>query len=125
MRATPFASIALAPMLLGACTTAPIAPGVPREMSRVVIAPYQSHDECVRLARGDRIDWRYESSEPLAFNIQYREDNAVLSPVVRDHSATDSGTFEAQVGSDYCLTWESGPPGAIIAYRVLLRPASR
>jgi hypothetical protein len=112
MRAARFACIALAP-------------GVPREVGRVVIAPYQSHDECMRLARGDRIDWRYESSEPLAFDIQYREDNAVLSPVVRDHSTADSGTFEAQVANDYCLTWESGPPGAIIAYRVLLRPAPR
>jgi hypothetical protein len=125
MRAAPFACIAFAVIPLGACTTPPIAPGVPREVGRVVIAPYQSHDECMRLARGDRIDWRYESSEPLAFNIQYREDNAVLSPVVREQSITDSGTFEAQIGSDYCLMWESGPPGAIIAYRVLLRPASR
>jgi hypothetical protein len=125
VRGASFARIALAVMPLCACTTAPIAPGVPREVGRVVIAPYQSHDECVRLARGDRIDWRYESSEPLAFNIQYRENNAVLSPVVRERSTADSGTFEAQLANDYCLTWESGAPGAIIGYRVLLRPAPR
>jgi hypothetical protein len=108
-----------------ACTTAPIVPGVPRAVARVVIAPYQSHDECVRLAQGDRLDWRYESTEPLAFNIQYREDQAVLSPVVREDSTTDSGMFEARLAQDYCLTWESGPAGAIISYRVLVRPPFR
>ena len=111
--------------LLSACTTPPIASGVPREVSRVVVAPYQSHDECVRLARGDRLDWRFESSEPLAFDIHYREGNAVLSPIVRDPSTTQSGTFEAQLEAVYCLTWEAGPPGAILGYRVLLRTVAR
>ena len=121
-RAVCGAALAVA---VAACVTAPVVPGVPRNVARVVIAPYQSHDECMRLAQGDRLDWRYESTEPLAFDIQYREDKAVLSPVVREHSTTDSGTFVARLAQDYCLTWESGPPGAIISYRVLVRPAPR
>jgi hypothetical protein len=48
---------------------------------------------------GRPADWRYESTEALAF-IQYREDQAVLSPVVREHSTTDSGTFEARLAQD-------------------------
>lgn len=121
-RAACGAALAVA---VAGCTTAPVAPGVPRDVGHVVIAPYQSHDECVRLEQGDRLDWRYESTEPLAFNIQYREGDAVLSPVVREQSTTDSGTFEARLPQRYCLTWESGPPGAIISYRVGLRPAPR
>ena len=123
-RPTAVCGAALA-VAAAACTTAPVVPGVPRDVARVVIAPYESHDECMRLALGDRLDWRYESSEPVAFNIQYRENQAVLSPVVREHSTTDSGTFEARLAQDYCLTWESGPPGALLSYRVLVRSASR
>src|SRR5436190_22749866 len=122
--ATAVCRAALA-LTAAACTTPPLVPGVPRDVTHVVIAPYESHDECMRLALGDRLDWRYESTEPLAFNIQYREAQAVLSPVVREHSTMDSGTFEARLAQDYCLTWESGPPGAIISYRVLVRPAAR
>jgi len=120
----PSAAVLLA-LGVANCTTPPIATGEPHVVDRVVVSPYQSHDECVRLARGDRLDWRYESSEPLAFNIHYREGNAELSPVVRERSTTDAGTFEARLDEDYCLTWESGPPGAIIGYRILLRPAAR
>jgi hypothetical protein len=117
------ARVAMFALPFAGCATPPIAAGVPRVVERLVITPYAIHEECVHLARGDRIDWRYESSAPLAFNIHYHEDNAVLSPVVRDESTADSGTFEARVTRDYCLTWESGPPGAIIGYRVLLRRA--
>ena len=111
---------ALAPSLC-ACTSDPIAPGVPQVVPRIVIAPYAMHEDCLRLAPGDRIDYRYESSAALDFNIHYHESNAVLAPVVRERSTADSGTFEASIEHDYCLTWEAGAPGAIIGYRVMLR----
>ena len=107
------------------CTTPPLAPGEPRIVERVVIAPYQLHDQCVRLETGDRLDWRYESSEPVAFNIHYREGNADMSPIVREHSMIEAGTFDARMPQAYCLTWEAGAAGAIIGYRMLLRPAAR
>lgn len=77
------------------------------------------------MARGDRLDWRYESSAPLAFEIHYREGGAVLAPVVRDAARSDSGTFEAHEPRQYCATWEAGAGGAVIGYRLLLRPAPR
>ena len=100
-----------------------IVAGVPRAVERLVVAPYAVHEACVRMAGGDRLDWRYESSAPLAFNIHDHEGGTVLAPVVRDASSADSGTFEARMAQDYCLMWEAGPAGAIIGYRVLLRSA--
>ena len=107
------------------CTTPPLTPGEARIVERAVIAPYQLHDQCMRLETGERLDWRYESSEPIAFNIHYREGIADMSPIVRDHSTIDAGTFEARSAQAYCLTWEAGAAGAIIGYRMLLRPAAR
>ena len=107
------------------CTTPPLTPGEPRIVERFVIAPFQQHDQCMRLEAGDRLDWRYESSEPIAFNIHYREGNADMSPIGRDHSTIDSGTFDARLPQTYCLTWEAGAGGAIIGYRMLLRKAAR
>jgi hypothetical protein len=112
----------LALALAGCATTSPDAP---REVHALGLAPYAQHQECRRLVPGDRLDYRFTSTAPLAFNIHYRDGNADLSPVVRERSTSDAGTFEAQFDEDYCLTWESGPPGAIIGYRILLRPAAR
>jgi len=64
-------AIALAPALaLTACATEPLTAGVPREVEHLVIAPYAHHEECVQLAEGDRLEWRYVSSAPLAFDIR-------------------------------------------------------
>ena len=100
-------------------------PGEVRTVDRIVIAPYEMHEQCVRLAAGERLDYRYESSAPLDFDIHYRDGNAVLAPLVREQSTNDTGSFEAPVARDYCLKWEAGPPGAILSYRVLVRRAPR
>jgi hypothetical protein len=115
----PLAAIAAA---LSACAGPAIVAGEPHVVPRAVIAPYAMQEQCARLAAGDRLDYRYDSSAPVDFDIHYHEDNATLAPVVREQSTSDSGTFEAHVARDYCLLWQAGPPGAIISYRIMLRP---
>lgn len=110
---------------LASCAAQPLAPGETRDVERLVIAPYEMHEECAQLAAGERLDWRYRSSAPLDFDIHYHEDGAVLSPVVREQSTGASGMFEAALARDYCLTWQAGAPGAIIGYRVVVRRVPR
>jgi len=105
---------------LACCTTAPLAPGEPRAVDRLVIAPYTLHEQCAELVVGERLDYRYQSSAPLDFDIRYREGNAVLSPIVRAHSTADSGIFTARVPARYCLDWQAGADGAMLAYRLLV-----
>jgi hypothetical protein len=104
-----------------ACAEPALVAGTPREAEGVVIAPYEAHEECAQLAAGERLDYRYRASEPLDFDIHYHEGNAILSPLVRERSTQDSGTFEAPSAQAYCLMWQAGPPGAIIGYRLLVR----
>ena len=106
---------------LFACATNPHVAGVPRTVEQRVIAPYAQHEDCLQLAAGARLEWRYESSAPLAFDIRYYEANAVLAPIVREHSLADNGVFEAAADRRYCLVWEAGAAGAIIGYRMLVR----
>lgn len=115
---TPLAIIAAA---LSACAGPAIVAGEPHVVPRAVIAPYAMQEECARLGAGDRLDYRYESSAPVDFDLHYHEDDAILAPVVRERSTSDSGTFEAHVARDYCLLWQAGPPGAILSYRIMLR----
>lgn len=118
------ATLAVA-LVIAACAEDPILPGTPRVVERLAIAPYASHQACLRLVRGDRLDWRYESSMPLGFEIHYQEGNAVLAPVVREHSTADSGTFDVREERTYCAYWEADAPGAILDYRLLLRRERR
>jgi hypothetical protein len=106
------------------CATPLLTPGEPLLVQHLKIAPYESHERCASVRVGDRLEYWYESSAPLHFDLRYREDNAVLAPVVRDGSTGDSGLFEARVPATYCLAWEAGAPGAILDYRVVLRASN-
>jgi len=103
------------------CAAPPLSPGEPRVVDRLEIAPYASQEECADLAAGARLDYRYHSSAPLDFDIRYRENQAVLSPIVRERSTGDSGIFEARIPARYCVHWQAGPAGAVIGYSVRVR----
>ena len=74
---------------------------------------------------GDRVDYDFSATLPVAFNIHYHEGNAVVAPVVREGARTDSGVFAPRLAQDYCLMWEAGPGGALLDYRLRLRVAAR
>lgn len=110
---------------LTACTGRMLVAGMERDAPRVVVAPYQSHELCARLAASERLDYRYTTSAPVTFSIAYREGSVVLMPVVQDRATSGSGIYEAPFPQRYCLGWEAGPPGAILSYRVIVRPRPR
>jgi hypothetical protein len=118
LRAAACAAVA---SVLAACATPALVPGEPRIVDRVVIAPYAAHEACAELAAGERLDYRWHSSAPIDFDIRYRENAAVLSPIVREQSTGDSGIFAALIPARYCLDWQAGAPGAIIGYHILLQ----
>src|SRR6185369_12976800 len=67
---------------LGGCATA-AAPG--RYDLKTVrnheMSPYVIHEECLKVAAGERIEYYFTSTFPINFNIHYHEANAVLMPI--------------------------------------------
>jgi hypothetical protein len=117
------AALSALPLLTG-CAATPVTADAPKSVAGLPLPPYESHDECVRLAPGDRLEYAFEASEPVAFDIRYREGAAVVAPIVREQSRTDAGVFIARIAREYCLMWEAGAAGAHIDYRLRLRPAA-
>jgi len=114
MRASP----ALAVVFVAACAHAPITLDAPRVASGLVLEPYGEHQECVVMGAGERIEFRFRSTVPVAFNIHYHDTNAVIEPVSRAAATDEAGDFTADALRTYCLTWEAGAEGSSIDYRV-------
>lgn len=91
----------------------------PRVVSGVAIAPYGIHQECLALASGERIGYRFNAQQPVAFNVHFHEGNTVIMPVDVKATIEESGDFTADRKQTYCLTWEAGPLGSMLEYRVL------
>ncbi len=111
-------------LLLAACATDTMKSGETRTVKDQVIAPFEFHEECMTLATGDRIDYRFESSTLLDFDIRYREGSALISTISRNDARGDSGVFLSPLVRRYCTHWQTGPQGAILDYQLRLLPAS-
>ena len=111
----------LACVALAACADTPLAPGEAKAVAKQDLAPYAIHEDCADLSPGDRLDYRFESTQPVKFNIHYHDGNMVVMPITRDDVTSDAGVFAPQIKQGYCLMWEAGAAGATIAYRMQVR----
>jgi hypothetical protein len=109
--------------LCGCAATLTAALG-PKVVTAHPVASYQVHEECFKLGERERVDYGFESTEPVDFNLHYHEGQAVVMPIAREKSRGDSGIYVARIAQDYCLMWEAGAAGALINYRIQIRRAT-
>lgn len=111
----------VATIVLAGCAT-PNAADAPKIVRGYPLPAYQIHEECLALKPGERVEYRFESTEPVDFNLHYHEGNAVVMPLLREKSREDAGVYSVRIAQDYCLMWEAGAAGAVLDYRVRVKP---
>lgn len=116
-------AVLLTALALVACAAEPILPGIPKVVGKLPIAPYERHEECLRLAAGDKLDYRFEAQLPVSFSIRYSDGATIVIPIAREGVLEDGGVFQPRIAHDYCLLWEAGQRGAIVDYRIRLQRA--
>jgi hypothetical protein len=112
---------AITALALGGCAALPLG-DAPKIVQGLPLPSYQIFEECFALKEGDRVEYRFESTEPVDFNLHYHEGGAVVMPVSHERSREAAGVYAVQIGEDYCLMWEAGAAGAVIDYRFRVRP---
>ena len=118
-------AVAIGPCWLIGCVATPVTADAPKSVTAMGLPPYEIREDCVRLTPGDRLDYTFDATEPVAFEIRYREGAVALAPIARGPARSDAGVFLASLAREYCLVWEAGPAGALVDYRLRLRPAAR
>jgi MYXO-CTERM domain-containing protein len=103
------------------CATAPPPAGAPIVVRGLALAGFGMHEDCLHAEVGDRIDYVFDSSEPVRFGLRYREGGAAVFPVELADTRGHSGVLAVRLARDYCLTWEAGAPGAVLDYRIRRR----
>jgi len=107
------------------CATESLLTDAPKAVTEFAIAPYEIHEECARLAAGDRIDYRFSAQAPVKFHLYYTEGITFVSPLSREDVQDFAGIFQVKLDKRYCLQWEAGQQGALLDYRIrLLRGAA-
>jgi hypothetical protein len=126
VRTLPAAAVSLvgaALLALAGCAGRAVDPDAPIVVQGLAIGPFATHAECLAATDGDRIDYTFDSSEPLRFGLRYREGGASVFPIEHDAIRAHAGVFAVLLPREYCLIWEAGRSGAIVDYRIRLRTA--
>lgn len=69
------------------------------------VAPGKFVEVCGKLARGAKVEWRFDSDAALDFNIHYHEGKETRFPARAAQLGTGQGTLDAPLDQDYCWMW--------------------
>ena len=72
---------------------------------RFELAPGKFAEACGQLPRGSAVQWRFNASMPLNFNVHYHEGKALNYPEKQNGSARADGTLRVAVDGAYCWMW--------------------
>jgi len=76
------------------------------------VAPTKFAEVCGPLKAGDAVQWRFDASQALDFNIHFHEGKAVHYPARADQTRELTGTLAVAVSQDYCWMWTNKSPVA-------------
>ena len=106
--------------LLGCATPPP--PGAWHERKEQPLRPAETHEACVRMQPGDRLEYAFSAQRAIDFDIHFHEGKAIVAPVTRENVASVKDAFDALDAHEYCMMWQSRPPGTLLNYRYRLLP---
>ncbi len=84
------------------------------------IAPKKFVEVCGKLAKGERVDWKFKSDGAVNFNIHYHVGKDVSYPEQRNAVDKGEGTLEVALDQDYCWMW-SNKGGAEVVLELKLQ----
>jgi hypothetical protein len=96
----------IAMTLITGCVTTEVKESGPYE-TNVVVPAHKAHEDCFKLADGQSLDFAFESSAALDFNLHCHEEGEILMPIDLKGVSAKSDTFVADRDQYWCLMWEN------------------
>jgi len=91
---------------LSASALAPV-PEAKSAAKPVTIKPGKIHEKCMVLNAAQTLEYQFNASAKVNFNLHYHKGEAVYYPLKTDRTLGETGSYEAQVREEFCLMWEN------------------
>ena len=88
---------------------------------RLSLAPGAFAELCGRLDKGQRVQWKFEASQGLDFNLHFHVGKRVHTPTRASQTRKMSGLLAAESAQDYCWMWTNPSAAAADLSAELLR----
>lgn len=92
---------------------------------RVAVGPGKFMELCGKLDAGTAVDWRFQASERVDFNIHYHEGDRVRTPAQANQRRSSAGVLHVASSRDYCWMWTNKTSAPVDVAVTLSRVVSR
>lgn len=89
------------------------------------IAPGKFVEICEKLPKGSAVDWQFNASAPVNFNVHFHQGKDVSFPEKQDSISERRGTLIAPSSEDYCWMWSNKGDAPSIVRVMLTKTASK
>ena len=107
----PMTNVALALLVatLGTFSTHAAPPEPPSKTAAkpVTIKPNKFFEKCVVLNAAQTLEYGFNTSAKVNFNLHYHKGDAVYYPIKEDRVNRMDSSYETSVREDFCMTWEN------------------
>ncbi len=86
---------------------APPVPPTKTPAKPVTIKSGKSFEKCVVLNAAQTLEYDFNSSAKINFNLHYRKGDAIYYPVKEDRVNRIDSSYETSVREEFCLGWEN------------------
>ena len=103
-------------VITGGCASLVVA-----DKTSETIKPSGIHEDCMELLSGQILEYSFEASKPVNFNVHYHEDQDVVYGITKDGVSGDKGTVHCEKKQYYCLMWTNPgaePVGLVYSYSI-------
>lgn len=108
LKVTTIAALAVAIATATVAThAAPPIPPTKTTAKPVIIKSGKSFEKCVVLNAAQTLEYGFNSSAKINFNLHYRKGDAIYYPVKEDRVNRIDSSYEASVREEFCLGWEN------------------
>ena len=73
----------------------------------IVIEEGQVFEVCIPIEKGQTLEFEFDASQEIEFNLHYHRDNLIYFPVPKHKTNASSGEVVSVITKDYCLMWRN------------------
>ena len=77
----------------------------PGASEQLTLLPSELHEVCFDIAPPIKLEYDFQTSHPVQFNLHYHDEDNVLFPVPEQLTRTEQATFTPESEQVYCLMW--------------------
>ena len=78
-----------------------------KDQVKIQLPSSATHEECLKLLQENEVEYSFEASHPLTFDIHYHDGTQIIDAFAKKTIASLEATLKPEIVQEYCMTWSN------------------